>query len=321
MAQQRLKLSRNQLTAFLNDFESIKQFELLFSEVDNTSSIGMDGVYLESSASFVASTEALDSIDRVDELAYPIAVAPPIEQASLETLTDVKSVGSSNRSIIQYNSTTGKWESSDIVVGLKYGGTSVNYTEFEADGTLKMNGDATVWNDWNLSRDFTPTTGAGVPARNALIGNIVKDQFAVNDALQYMSSELLHDWKEGSDLQVHVHWATGGLNDATVRGVKWEIEYTVCNPLESSVAPTAYTATLTQSNEFSIPAAQPDRTHRVSTIYTIPGSTLKIGAQLLMRLKRIASVTNPAPANDPFVISFGVHFEADTLGSRTVMSK
>lgn len=202
----------------------------------------------------------------------------------------------------------------------EFGGVA-NYTEFEADGTLKMNGNATVWNDWNLSRDFTPTTGAGVPARNTLVGNIVKDQFAVNDALQYMSTELLHDWKEGSDLQVHVHWATGGLNDATVRGVKWEVEYTVCNPLESGVAPTVFPATVTQSAEFSVPAAEPNRTHRITTIYTIPGSTLKIGAQLLMRLKRIASVANVAPAADPFVISFGVHFEADTLGSRTVIGK
>ncbi|MBA4274119.1 MAG: hypothetical protein C0436_00540 [Alphaproteobacteria bacterium] len=200
-------------------------------------------------------------------------------------------------------------------------GTRLNRTLFEADGTLKMEGDATVWNDWNLSRDFTPTAGAGVPPRNVLVGNIVKDQFAVNDALQYMSTELLHDWKEGSDMQIHIHWATGGLNDATVRGVKWEVEYTVCNPLESGISPTVFPATVTQSAEFSVPAAEPNRTHRVSTIYTIPGSTLKIGAQLLMRLKRIASVTNPAPAADPFVISFGVHFQSDTLGSRTVWGK
>ena len=216
---------------------------------------------------------------------------------------------------------TGPISGPSATFGLGKFGTSTDYTGFEADGTLKMNGNATVWNDWNLSRDFTPTAGAGVPARNTLVGNIVKDQFAVNDALQYMSTELLHDWKEGSDMEIHIHWATGGLNDATVRGVKWEVEYTVCNPLESGVAPTVFPATVTQSLEFSIPAAQPNRTHRVSTIYTIPGSTLKIGAQLLMRLKRIASVTNTAPAANPFVISFGVHYEADTLGSRTVAGK
>jgi len=240
---------------------------------------------------------------------------------TLNGLNDVYAPTPATYGILQWNNTNLRWEHTTIAVGLKYGGNATDYSFFEADGTLVFNGAATVWNDWNLSRDFTPTAGAGVPLRNVLVGNIVKDQFAVNDALQYMSTELLHDWKEGTDLQVHIHWATGGLNDATVRGVKWEIEYTVCNPLESGVAPTVFPATVTQSLEFSIPAAQPDRTHRVSTIYTIPGSTLKIGAQLLMRLKRIASVTNVAPANDPFVISFGVHYQADTVGSRTVSSK
>jgi hypothetical protein len=241
---------------------------------------------------------------------------------TLNGLNDVYAPTPATYGILQWNNTTSRWEHTTIAVGLKYGGNGTDYSYFEdATGTLVFNGAATVWNDWNLARDFTPIAGVGVPVRNALVGNIVKDQFAVNDALQYMSTELLHDWKEGTDLQVHIHWATGGLNDATVRGVKWEIEYTVCNPLESGVAPTVFPATATQSLEFSIPAAQPDRTHRVGTIYTIPGGTLKIGAQLLMRLKRIASVTNPAPVADPFVISFGVHFEADTCGSRSVSTK
>lgn len=200
-------------------------------------------------------------------------------------------------------------------------GTSANRTLFEDDGTLKMEGEAIVWNDWNLVRDFTPTAGAGVPARNTLVGGILKDQFAVNDALQFQSAELLHDWKEGTDVEVHVHWDTGGLNNATVRGVKWQIEYSVCNPIESGVLPYTRTATVTQSAEFVIAANEADRTEHVGTIYTIPGSTLKIGAQLIMVLKRIASVTNPAPVADPFLISFGVHFQSDTLGSRTVWGK
>lgn len=240
---------------------------------------------------------------------------------TLRSLNDVYAPIPATYGILQWNNATSRWEHTTIAVGLKYGGTATDYSFFEPDGTLVFNGAATVWNDWNMGRDFTPVAGAGVPVRNALVGNIVKDQFAINDALQYASVEILHDWKEGTDLQVHLHWATGGLNDATVRGVKWEIEYTVCNPIESGVAPTAFPAAVTQSLEFSIPANQPNRTHRVSTIYTIPASTLKVGAQLLMRLKRIASVTNVAPAADPFVISFGVHYEADTVGSRAVFSK
>lgn len=324
MARTSLKLNRRQLGAFLSDFDSIRQFEQLFSEVDAAASSpsGSNGPELEAGVALATANDAMDAINNLYNELYPGAIAPVQLIPSMESISDVSApTPVANYAILQRNAGTGRWEATSIAKGLKYGGTSTDYTEFEADGTLKMNGSATVWNDWNLSRDFTATAGAGVPTRNTLVGNIVKDQFAVNDALQYMSTELLHDWKEGSDMQIHIHWATGGLNDTTVRGVKWEVEYTVCNPLESGVSPTVFTAAATQSLEVSIPAAQPDRTHRVSTIYTIPGSTLKIGAQLLMRLKRIASVTNPAPAADPFVISFGVHFEADTLGSRSVSTK
>jgi len=177
-----------------------------------------------------------------------------------------------------------------------------------------------VWNDWNLVRDFTPLAGAGVPPRNAFQGNIVKDQFGINDAIQWQSIEALHDWKEGTDFEAHVHWALGSANDLTVRGVKWEIEWTACNPLESGVAPTAFPATTIQSAEFSVSASQPDRTHRVGTIFVIPAGTLKIGAHLLVRLKRIAAAAT-APAADPFLISFGVHYQSDSRGSRSTFFK
>jgi hypothetical protein len=206
------------------------------------------------------------------------------------------------------------------VQGQKKFGSETDHTTFEADGTLKMVGDAKVWNDWNLVRDFTPLAGAGVPVRNALVGGIVKDQFAVNDALQFQSVELLHDWAEGSDVEVHVHWALGATNDATVRGVKWQVEYTICNPVEAGGSPTAFSTSTTASQEFAVPAGQADRSHRVGTIVVIPGTGLKVGAHLEMVLKRIAA-TNPAPAADPFLISFGVHYQSDTLGSRETFIK
>ena len=178
----------------------------------------------------------------------------------------------------------------------------------------------TTWNDWNLG-----ISGAKVPAVNAptwatLVGNLNAYQFAVNDYLYMEAQEFLHDWKEGTDVQAHLHWVTGGLNDATVRGVAWEVEYSVCNPLEAAFGASAFTSATVASTEFTIPAAQPDRTHRIGTIATIPGSALRIGAQIIMRLRRVAAV-GTAPAANPFAISFGLHYQSDTSGSRTVFSK
>lgn len=188
-------------------------------------------------------------------------------------------------------------------------------TETPARGTH-----LTTWNDWNLSISGAKVPAANAPTWNAIVGNLNAYQFAVNDYLHLDAQEFLHNWKEGSDVQIHLHWVTGGLNDATVRGVTWEVEYSVCNPLEDGVAPSTFTSVTIASAEFSIPAAQPDRTHRVGTIAVIPGSTLKIGSQILLRLRRIAAVAT-APAANPFAISLGLHHESDTPGSRNVFTK
>lgn len=176
------------------------------------------------------------------------------------------------------------------------------------------------WNDWNLVRDFTPLAGVGVPPRNTLVGNLVKDQFAVGDAIQYQSQEALHEWQEGTPLHVHMHWALGAANNATVRGVKFEIEWTWANPIEHGSGVTAFSSSSTQSAEFVIAANEPDRTHHVSSIYIIPGDGFAIGSQIILRLKRIAAA-GTAPAADPFVISFGIHYLADTDGSTSITSK
>lgn len=177
-----------------------------------------------------------------------------------------------------------------------------------------------VWNDWNLGIDFTPTAGAGVPQYNTLVGNIKKYQFAVNDAFQWEGTEFLHEWAEGTPIFLHVHWVTGGLNDATARGVKWEAEYTFANPLEATATYSTFASSTTVSAEVAIPANQPDRTHRVSSIATIAVPGIRIGAQFTVRLKRIAAA-GTAPVADPFVISLGVHYQRDTHGSRGIASK
>jgi len=74
-------------------------------------------------------------------------------------------------------------------------------------------------------------------------------------------------------------------------------------------------------NESSIAANESAKTHKYTSVVSFTPTGGKVGAALLLSLKRIASVTNVAPASDPFVLMVGVHFEKDTLGSRTISSK
>ena len=193
-----------------------------------------------------------------------------------------------------------------------------NYSEFEADGTIVLHGDATVHDDWYF--EIAPkTTGVGKPTLANFSGNVNQWQMAINDISELRPVELAHKWKEATEIEIHVHWGTNGV-DGTNRGVKWEIDYSWANPL-SVGATTAFAGVTTDSAETQIPAATPDKTHMYTTVITVTPAGGKIGAVLVMSLKRIASVTDPTPTSDPWVFMVGIHYMIDTVGSRTRTAK
>jgi len=193
-------------------------------------------------------------------------------------------------------------------------GDATNNTHIESDGTLVFAGTGTVYNDINTG--INPrNVGANRPTLAAFLGNIYEFQFAVGNYADMTPIEFLHGWKEGTAVEIHVHWATGGLNDGTVRGVKWEVEYTY-----AAMGTGVFTANAATSAETSIAANEVALTHKYTSIVTFTPS-VTIGAQLCIRLSRIASVTNTAPAADPFLLSFGVHYQIDTVGSRSTSAK
>ena len=183
----------------------------------------------------------------------------------------------------------------------------------EEDGTMKFDPDATVFNDINTGVN-PRNTGAGRPTLASFVGNLQEFQFAVNDFADLTPIELLHGWKEGSEIEFHLHWATGGSNDATARGVKWEIEYTIANK------DSAFPATTVISAEATIASGEAANTHHYTSIgnYTFTGGL--IGAQISFRVKRITA-SGTAPATNPFLLSIGIHYEIDTIGSRTKIGK
>lgn len=188
-----------------------------------------------------------------------------------------------------------------------------NYSFFASDGTLKMIGTATVFDDLPPKMISTSRMPAvNNPTLTTFLGNIQQYTFAVND---YVANnfEILHKYKSGSNLEMHLHFATNGL-EAVDKYFKVEIEYTIANKLQQF--PTV--GTLTQ--EILIPANTADRTHEVSTIGTISIQTLEIGSVILFNIKRITS-TGIAPTSNPFFLQVGCHIEIDSIGSKTMYVK
>jgi hypothetical protein len=199
-----------------------------------------------------------------------------------------------------------------VVDGTLQVGGAVNYAQFESDGTLTFNGAGTVWQDIDFPI-IARTAVANNPTPATLKGNITAPQWAVNDWIVCEGQEMIHAWREGTEVQWHIHVITGGTDTAD-RYFRFEIEWTWAN-FNGVLA----NITTTTSADLKIPANTADRTH---IIYEISKVTFAgtIGTQVYARLKRVAAV-GTAPTANVFCPMLQLHVECDTVGSRAISSK
>ena len=184
---------------------------------------------------------------------------------------------------------------------------------FESTGFQVDQGNAVSWNDFPP----VPILGLKVPATGAPTLNPFTDgcklfTFAVDDEA-YGVQEALHEYKEGSDIEPHIHISTNGV-DVDNRTVKFQLETTVAN------GNTAFPSASVYVGEATITANTTDRTHLIVPLETIDGTGLTIGAQGVYTIRRIAS-SGTEPTGDPFGITVGFHRQADTKGSRQEYEK
>ena len=172
-----------------------------------------------------------------------------------------------------------------------------------------------VWNDINMSLVTAKVPAANFPTWTAFLANLNSYTFAVGDYADIATAEILHDYKEGTDLGLHIHIVTNGLEVGATKA-QYTIYYSWGDMNEAMSAQASLTAELT------IPANTPDKTHLFLDMGDIAGATYKIGSLLKMRVTRIAKSAGGAnPAADPFVEQVGIHYQIDTIGSRQELVK
>ncbi|MBU1457047.1 MAG: hypothetical protein KKD01_20220 [Proteobacteria bacterium] len=123
--------------------------------------------------------------------------------------------------------------------------------------------------------------------------------------------ELQHDYKEGTDLTFHVHWQ--GIDAPTgTDNVQWRLNYIVARDGVTLAAATA----------FDSPDTAIDTQYRCyrTDFAAITGTTFKIGDQFMFTLTRVAA-TGDAYAGDALIETAGIHYQVDTLGSRSIATK
>lgn len=173
-----------------------------------------------------------------------------------------------------------------------------------------------VYNDINSAVAAAKLPASNIPSWVPFTANTSAYTFAVNDYADLGTIEIPHEYKEGTDIEIHVHLANNGV-DTTQRGVKYQVFYTYGIPNSGSHQ---FLEESSISAEITIAANTPDKSAMYLSLGAINGALLKVGTQLKMRLKRITA-TGTSPTNAPFVGQVGVHYQVDSLGSTTMASK
>ena len=133
------------------------------------------------------------------------------------------------------------------------------------------------------------------------------------DIDEYLSGgfELQHDYKEGTDLVFHVHWQ-GIASPSGTDNVHWRLTYIVVRD----------NLVLEPATTFDSPDTAIDTRYKSyrTDFAAITGTNFKIGDQFMFNLWRVAA-TGDAYAGDALLQTAGVHYQIDTLGSRTISTK
>jgi hypothetical protein len=135
------------------------------------------------------------------------------------------------------------------------------------------------------------------------------------DEEAHFSIQLSHAYKEGTDLEPHLHWCeTAAPTSASDTNVVWSMTYSIQNVDGTFSAPTTLYATnsITGTNWTHLIAGfDPD----------IDGADLKISSVLVGSVKRIASNGSDTYDKDAALLSLDFHYQTDAPGSRENLVK
>jgi hypothetical protein len=236
---------------------------------------------------------------------------------------EINSFGSTGGNLVKVDSAGALWAASAKL------GSGSNYTEFLSDGTLVMNGTATVWDDLRIE-PVARATGTNTPASEAWFtdgaGSRGVPLYSFDDADVASEKELPftmqmpHDWA-GTPIYLHIHWV--GNNADTTAEPLWAVEYVWKNI--GGVYGNTSTITTTGAKKNGAGTTDPDVTSNMHYISTFAALTPTAGQQdgfssiLIGRLYRnssSASDTYDVAGNKCGLLYIDAHYERNRLGTR-----
>jgi len=188
-------------------------------------------------------------------------------------------------------------------------GSATNGVIIDSSNAVRLNGSATVWDDLMF-----PSTQVrqGATTKPDFDIDTLALMFPQNDSTEiaYIVVQMPHRWKEGTTVYPHVHWLQSQDDTAD-----FAMQYKWFNIEEAF--PTTW-----QWYRMNLPEASYEPGTKMQQLNEgsggISGSGKSISSIILIRLKRLYGDGYP---NDAAMLQFDIHYEIDSFGSNTELSK
>lgn len=179
-------------------------------------------------------------------------------------------------------------------------------------GSLRISGNltlaGTVWGTIPIMMDTTATSAPDW--QNFQSGKSLAYDGTVDETASFRAY-IPSDYKEGSDITFYVHWSP---EDNSGGNVKWELNYSWANVGTAFPAQTPLTITVAAGTTTAL--------HNRDGFSAITGTGFKIGSVVLGSFtRRGADAADTYNSLDAYLHRLVLHYERDTMGSRTITAK
>lgn len=191
----------------------------------------------------------------------------------------------------------------------------------EADGTLRMDNAATVWDDLRVPLS-EPSKGKILPEFSAFPYGTSEFVPYINwfratglDEM-YFVVQLPHDWDEGTGIRPHIHWAPSENGAAGPTVPRWGLQYTWTNIGETFGPYIILYGTTSVPSEVLVKSRQ-----YLTPFGEIDGTGKTISSMLICRVFRDGDHAADTFAGLAGALEVDFHYQRNMIGSRLEYTK
>lgn len=215
--------------------------------------------------------------------------------------------GAGNDMTIWYDGTYGQIKTSDVAA------SDLRITT-GANKTLELQNN--VYEDIQFPISSGKVPAVNFPTWETFTTNTSAYAFSVNDLIDLQADELIHKWAEGTQGDLHLHFA---IKTAQSTGANRYAKFTIWLAISDATVGSGREV-WTELSPFTAEYTIPTGSSALQGFYLDMGdatlTNYKIGSQIKARIKRIAATGGTEYADDVYITQVGLHIQLNTIGSR-----